>query len=584
MSTASRAAWAAFGVTAAAGVMVAVDLGRRILANNDEARFALLAQDVLSRGEWMSPQLNGAVYTNKPPLLAWLIAAASWPAGHVTQLTAALPSALAAVATALVVFAAGRSLFGATTGIFAALVTVTTQGWFLHARLPMPDMLLTLFITAAVAALWPTIEGRRGPWWLGVWVAMAAAFWAKGAAALLPLAVALAWGIGARRPRWWQAMHWPAGLALFALLIAPWWIGKLATHGEAMRETIVIDNLLWYLPRSPLVLVGVSQHVVGILFPWALVLPLVGWLAVKAVRRRTSDGDALVFVFAWALALLVCVGVVQQQRLRYYLPLVPPVALLIGWWGARAVSEARTKDVWSTSEAPAVGDARARGEARSLGEVRVAGVAPSVGDAHAEAGIPWRAYATLVVVVALATAAAALIRPTWVNADHVAFPMSIVEVGVMGGGLATMVAALAWGLRYGPLRRTFAIACLGSAAWVVGWYHWELERRNAISDYPRLRAEARRLLPEDPVVATWGVYDLPLSFYLGRPVKAIHTDRDLRRVMSEHPRASAVLTRTALAQVEDPARLRVLPLERMNLDSIVLVSYSPDVPRAGTRP
>ena len=40
-----------------------------------------------------------------------MIALASWPAGHVTQLTAALPSALAAVGTALVVFAVGRSLF-----------------------------------------------------------------------------------------------------------------------------------------------------------------------------------------------------------------------------------------------------------------------------------------------------------------------------------------------------------------------------------------------------------------------------------------------------------------------------------------
>src|SRR5580765_3795373 len=124
-----RGPWrATLWMTAATVLMATIDLGRRILATNDEARFAMLAQDVLARGAWLFPELNGVPYNNKPPLQVWLIALASWPAGHVTQLTAALPSALAAVGTALVVFAMGRGLFGAAAGHFAALVTITTQG------------------------------------------------------------------------------------------------------------------------------------------------------------------------------------------------------------------------------------------------------------------------------------------------------------------------------------------------------------------------------------------------------------------------------------------------------------------------
>src|SRR5205823_7692070 len=138
-----------------------------------------LAQDMLSRGAWMFPRLNGAVYSSKPPLLAWLIALASWPAGRVTQLSAVLPSAVAGVATALAVYAIGRRMLGEVAGLFGALVLVTTQGWFLHARLPMPDMLLTLFVTAAVAMLWPMARDRSGPWWLGFYLCVAAAFWAK---------------------------------------------------------------------------------------------------------------------------------------------------------------------------------------------------------------------------------------------------------------------------------------------------------------------------------------------------------------------------------------------------------------------
>src|SRR5262245_13143447 len=156
--TSSPALWIALLSTA----LVLVDLGRRILATNDEARFALLGQDMLSRGAWFFPTLNGSVYHAKPLLQAWLIALVSWPGGHVTQFTAVLPSALAGIATVLVTFALGRAMFGVEAGRFAALVVMTTQGWFLHARLPMPDMLVTLLLTASLAMFWRTVQARPG--------------------------------------------------------------------------------------------------------------------------------------------------------------------------------------------------------------------------------------------------------------------------------------------------------------------------------------------------------------------------------------------------------------------------------------
>src|SRR5919197_3007516 len=176
------ALWIALLATA----FVLVDLGRRILATNDEARFALLGQDMLARGAWFSPYLNGGVYHAKPLLQAWLIALCSWPVGHVTQLTAVLPSALAGIGTVLVVFALGRTMFGTDAGRCAALVMITTQGWFLHARLPMPDMLLTLFITSSLVMFWRMVRARPGPNWLAFYAFAALGFWAKGAAGLVP--------------------------------------------------------------------------------------------------------------------------------------------------------------------------------------------------------------------------------------------------------------------------------------------------------------------------------------------------------------------------------------------------------------
>ena len=78
-------------VLAGALVLITLDLGGRIFSSNDEARFALLAQEVM-RGEWFFPRLNGVVYHNKPLLLAWLIALVSWPVGAVDRKSTRLNS------------------------------------------------------------------------------------------------------------------------------------------------------------------------------------------------------------------------------------------------------------------------------------------------------------------------------------------------------------------------------------------------------------------------------------------------------------------------------------------------------------
>src|SRR5262249_60771706 len=133
-----------------------------------------------------------------------------------------------------------------------------------------------------------------------------------------------------------------------------------------------------------------------------------------------ADRDPLPSALVWAGPLLVCLGIAEHQRLRYSLPLVPPLAVLIGWWGARAAAASR-----------------------------------------ADGGVPWKLYAGLAGVLAVVTAVATVIRPTWSNADEAALPTSAVEVAVMAAGLVVMLAALVHGVRRGRLARGRAPAALG---------------------------------------------------------------------------------------------------------------------------
>jgi 4-amino-4-deoxy-L-arabinose transferase-like glycosyltransferase len=65
-------------------------LGSRDLWNPDEARYAEVAREMRLESSWAIPRLNGEVYTQKPPLLFWLIIASSYLTGGVGEVSARL--------------------------------------------------------------------------------------------------------------------------------------------------------------------------------------------------------------------------------------------------------------------------------------------------------------------------------------------------------------------------------------------------------------------------------------------------------------------------------------------------------------
>jgi len=100
----------------------ALPVGRRPLANQDEARFALLAREAVESHHWLLPRVRGVIYLNKPPLYFWTVALLAKPFGVVNDVTAPIASVLAALVTLLAVIALGRRLWDESIGLAAALV------------------------------------------------------------------------------------------------------------------------------------------------------------------------------------------------------------------------------------------------------------------------------------------------------------------------------------------------------------------------------------------------------------------------------------------------------------------------------
>jgi 4-amino-4-deoxy-L-arabinose transferase-like glycosyltransferase len=326
-----------FVPVAVLGVAVlSFNFGSRLLLTNDDTRFPVMARDVLVNGHWLLPALpDGTPHLAKPPLVVWLIALASWPAGSVSVRTAVLPSLLAAIGVVLLTYWLGRRLFGPDAGVVAGLTVTTTVGIYTMAHSSMPDMVQLVAAMGAMAVYVASGFGGRRAGLVAFYGVLGVGSLAKGAAGFVPLAIVLldtivAYGmVGLKR-----LVSVPGWIVLTALAV-PWWIVAAASggHERFVNGVVFDDQLLFYFARDGWHWRTIAEpvvHSVTVLLPWGLLLPF-------AVRRafRETDPETLRRVrllLVWLATVFAILAVSANQRERYYIPLCPAAALLVGWW------------------------------------------------------------------------------------------------------------------------------------------------------------------------------------------------------------------------------------------------------------
>src|SRR5439155_2834127 len=107
-------------LTFVAGLLCFLKLGTPSLWDIDEGNNAEAAREMLVADNWVVPTFNYQLRVDKPALLYWCQILAYRGFG-VSEFSARLPSALAALAAVLLTYELGRRLFSAATGLLAGL-------------------------------------------------------------------------------------------------------------------------------------------------------------------------------------------------------------------------------------------------------------------------------------------------------------------------------------------------------------------------------------------------------------------------------------------------------------------------------
>jgi 4-amino-4-deoxy-L-arabinose transferase-like glycosyltransferase len=166
------------------------------------------------------------------------------------------------------------------------------------------------------------------------YVATGLAFLAKGPAGLIPLAVALVWRLVAHGWRGAPGLLSLPGLLALGLLTVSWLLLAFQTGGDDFVQSVLVQDYqssyfgsggpLWQRVTHPF------RLAVGHLLPWVILLPLASWAALREPDPERARRSRLLIV--WAVTTFVLIAISGRQRWRYYLPLVPPVALLVAAW------------------------------------------------------------------------------------------------------------------------------------------------------------------------------------------------------------------------------------------------------------
>jgi 4-amino-4-deoxy-L-arabinose transferase-like glycosyltransferase len=463
----------ALAVCALAALFVLPTVGRQNITTSDEARFALIARDMMERGVWFDAMVREKHYRNKPPLYPWTIVAVARATGGITETAASLPVAIGAITAAWATFLLGASLFGPRAGVAAGLVFVTSHGFFRHSREMLPDMLVAAFATLAAWTFWRSMEAvdRRG-WLVAFWIAVALGCFAKGPVGLLPVLPAAAWLSGERGLPGLRSLGSWAGLAAFVAITLVWVVPFVSLGASSFASEVVMRNWLWWyfgIPSPARLGNALLDGLVGLL-PWTLPL-----LVAVPVAWRARRDSAVRYALAFSIVPLIIVLLAENQRRRYLLPVYPGLAVLLGWWATtriEAAPAARRIVAWIGLAAIGVG------------------------------AVVW------------------LWRPPWFGSP---WSWSMLPIA---GAVVGLAAALFVGLR--RARANILVGGVAMAALVLlGWAaHHDAAWVNQTQDFPLLAARVERHAHGGDVAVYGGRY-FPLDFYLGRPLVRLRDPQQL---------------------------------------------------------
>ncbi len=312
-------------------------LGSLAYDGNEPIR-ALVAQEMLKTANWIIPLLHGKIYLLKPPLMNWIIAVSGYVFGMINEWTARLPSVLAVFMTSISIYFFTKSWLDREGRLMAAIATLSMAGLISKGRVAEIDSLYVFFV---VLSLLVWITGYLKRWrpavvWILSLSVLGIGFLAKGPAIIAFFYLSIfAYLLVRRRLLFLFSGSHLAGILFFGVVVGIYlmalfqqvgfheyihmWIKEFRGVRTSSRHGF-LEHFLSFPPKA-----------ISAFLPW--ILFIIPAIAIKDLRDRAKavlKNEIISFSLIMALANFPVFWLLTGARVRYFLPVAPFVAILIG--------------------------------------------------------------------------------------------------------------------------------------------------------------------------------------------------------------------------------------------------------------
>lgn len=316
----------------AAAALLFVGNGSLLITDSVESNYALTAKEMVLSGDWLSPQIYGHYWYDKPIFFYWLTALAYKMFGFTEFASRFFPALFGLGSVALLAWG-GSKLENARSGFFSALVLLSSVEFFLISKSVITDAVLFFFFSATLLFFYLGYCDGRARYWYIMYAAAGFAVLTKGPiGVLLPGLIITLFLLWQRDWRVLKRMHLVSGILLCAVVSVPWYAVMYSLHGSDFINTFFgthnfLRATVYEHPRDDVFYYYTLVNLLA-LFPWSGLIP---WAAYKWWRQgQRSLEEQQKFLLLWALVVFIFFQCMATKYITYTYPLLFPASLLLG--------------------------------------------------------------------------------------------------------------------------------------------------------------------------------------------------------------------------------------------------------------
>ena len=323
--------------------------GQLWVTDSVESNYALTAKEMVLSGDWVSPQIYGHYWYDKPIMFYWLTALGFEMFGFTEFGARFFPALFGLAGLGLVVYAANK-LYGGKTAFWSGIILLTSTEFFIISKSIITDSTLFLFFSAALLFFYLGYSTANKNYYYGMYAGMALATLTKGPIGfLLPGLIMVLFLAYAKGWREIKNMKVFSGGLLFAAICVPWYAAMWQLHGSAFIDQFFgTHNFLRATvsehPRDD-VFYYYTMVLLLALFPWSGLLPRFLYRTLRADEHWRRPDEKTAFLLIWAATVFFFFQNMATKYLTYTYPMLFPLALLLGNYIAVRKAAAITTDV-----------------------------------------------------------------------------------------------------------------------------------------------------------------------------------------------------------------------------------------------